>query len=119
MHAPDPPSWAIHLPDGETFALPEPGTLAGAWVARLSEDPGRPLLHDEAGWTTRGAFLERTGTVAGRLAAAGLVAGDVLIGGLYVGKDTAIRPFNQRTLSILTIFAAQASLILQNALLLN
>ncbi len=76
MHAPDPPSWAIHLPDGETFALPEPGTLAGAWVARLSEDPGRPLLHDEAGWTTRGAFLERTGTVAGRLAAAGLVAGD-------------------------------------------
>ncbi|MCS5678487.1 MAG: AMP-binding protein [Acidimicrobiales bacterium] len=76
--------WSAHLPpehDG-CFDLPAPGTLVGAWTDRLTDDPDRPLLHADGAWTTRGEFLERTSTVAGRLAASGLVAGDrVLVSG--------------------------------------
>ena len=77
-----PPPWAVHLPEGVAFDLPAPGTLVGAWTERLADDPDRPLLHAEGAWTTRGEFFERTSAVAGRLAAAGLVAGDrVLVSG--------------------------------------
>ena len=72
------------------FELPEPGTLAGALARRLADEPDRPLLHgtwsgsgsDRPAWISRGEFLERTATVAGRLAGAGLAAGDrVLVSG--------------------------------------
>ena len=79
-----PQNWSAHLPPGHDgrFDLPAPGTLVGAWADRLADDPDRPLLHADDAWTTRGEFLERTSTVAGRLAAAGLVAGDrVLVSG--------------------------------------
>jgi malonyl-CoA/methylmalonyl-CoA synthetase len=76
------PPWAVHVPEGTAFDLPAPGTLAGAWTVRLADDPDRPLLHAGGAWTTRGEFLERTSDAAGRLAAAGLVAGDrVLVSG--------------------------------------
>ena len=58
------------------FRLPDPGTISGVWSARLSDDPDRLLLHADGAWTTRGDFLDRTAVVAGRLAGAGLVAGD-------------------------------------------
>ncbi|MBC8363960.1 MAG: AMP-binding protein [Actinobacteria bacterium] len=76
--------WSVHLPTGHDgrFDLPPPGTLVGAWAACLIDEPDRQLLHADGGWTTRGEFLERTSTVAGRLFSAGLVAGDrVLISG--------------------------------------
>ncbi|MEO2155790.1 MAG: AMP-binding protein, partial [Acidimicrobiales bacterium] len=89
-----PRHWSGHLPGGidgdAVFELPEPGTLAGALARRLADEPDRPLLHgtwsgsgsDHPAWISRGEFLERTATVAGRLAGAGLVAGDrVLVSG--------------------------------------
>ncbi len=42
-----------------------------------------------------------------------------LIGLIYVGNDRLVNRFEPRSLDMLTIFAAQASLLLQNALLVN
>ncbi len=92
-----PRHWSAHVPGAEgssTFDLPEPGTLVGAWTAALIPEPDRPLLLDPSvapsvapsdgadGWTTRGAFLDRTAAAAVRLHAAGLRPGDrVLVSG--------------------------------------
>ena len=84
-----PQHWRTHLSPRSpgSFPLPEPGTLAGAWTAALTPDPDRPLLWGLVGggparWVTRGEFLDRTVAAAGRLSAAGLVAGDrVLVSG--------------------------------------
>ena len=48
-----------------------------------------------------------------------LIAQGELIGILYVGNDNVVNLFEERSLDVLTIFAGQASLILQNALLLD
>ena len=85
----DPRHWSAHLPDGapEGFDLPRPGTLAGAWTAALSVEPDRHLLWGPVDggphrWVSRGEFLDRTGRLAGRLAGAGLMAGErVLLSG--------------------------------------
>ena len=42
-----------------------------------------------------------------------------LFGMLYVGNDRLVNRFEQKSLDTLTIFAAQASLLLQNAMLVN
>jgi transcriptional regulator with GAF, ATPase, and Fis domain len=42
-----------------------------------------------------------------------------LFGLIYVGNDRLANRFEQRSLELLTLFASQASLLLQNALLLN
>jgi len=69
----------VHSDD---FMLPSPGTIAGAWTMSLSERPDKQLLHADGVWTSCGDFLTRTAVVAGRLAGAGLVAGDrVLLSG--------------------------------------
>jgi transcriptional regulator with GAF, ATPase, and Fis domain len=43
----------------------------------------------------------------------------VVMGALYVGNDEVAHLFGRRGLEILTVFAAQASLLLQNAMLLS
>jgi len=48
-----------------------------------------------------------------------LMAQGQLLGILYVGNDNVVNLFEDKTLDVLTIFAGQASLILQNALLLD
>jgi len=42
-----------------------------------------------------------------------------LLGVLYVGNDSVVELFDESKLDVLTIFAAQASLIIRNALLMN
>ncbi len=42
-----------------------------------------------------------------------------LLGILYLGNDSVVRLFSAQTLRLVTVFAAQASLILKNALLLD
>jgi len=44
---------------------------------------------------------------------------DSLMGLIYVGNDNVVELFEQQALEVLTIFAAQASLIIKNALLVN
>ena len=48
-----------------------------------------------------------------------LIAGGDLLGLLYLGNDRVANLFDPRGLDLITIFSAQASLILQNALLLD
>ena len=48
-----------------------------------------------------------------------LIAQGQLLGLIYVGNDNVVNLFEQSSLEILTVFAGQASLILQNAILLN
>ncbi|MFK7985022.1 MAG: sigma 54-interacting transcriptional regulator [Sandaracinaceae bacterium] len=48
-----------------------------------------------------------------------LIAQNQLLGVLYVGNDNVRSLFEESSLDVLTIFAGQASLILQNALLLD
>ncbi|MCW2777172.1 MAG: AMP-binding protein [Frankiales bacterium] len=75
------PDWSAHLPPG----TPAPDLLAdrslpGSWTRRWAEDGrARVLFEDATGWTTAGELEERTTTVAGRYAAAGLVRGDRLV----------------------------------------
>ena len=48
-----------------------------------------------------------------------LIAQGELLGILYVGNDSVVNLFEEGSLDVLTIFAGQASLILQNAFLLD
>jgi transcriptional regulator with GAF, ATPase, and Fis domain len=48
-----------------------------------------------------------------------LIVQGQLLGLLYVGNDNVVNLFEERSLDVLTIFSAQASLILQSALALN
>jgi malonyl-CoA/methylmalonyl-CoA synthetase len=74
------PHWSVHLPPPMTPAevdLAAGATLPGAFVAAWTADPGRPALLDPAGTVlTAGELAERSAAAAGRLAAAGLAAGD-------------------------------------------
>ncbi|MEM1417038.1 MAG: GAF domain-containing protein, partial [Myxococcota bacterium] len=51
--------------------------------------------------------------------AAPLMAQGQLLGIIYVGNDNVVSLFEESSLDVLTIFAGQASLILQNAILLD
>ena len=48
-----------------------------------------------------------------------LIAGGELMGLIYLGNDQVAHLFDPRSLDVLSVFASQASLILQNALLLE
>ncbi len=48
-----------------------------------------------------------------------LIAQGELLGLLYVGNDNVVNLFEEKSLDVLTVFAGQAALILQNALLLD
>ena len=77
-------SWAAHLPPGVTsFDLGVGGSLPGSWVPHWESAPRRPVLSTLDGPSVSGAeILDRTAERAGRLAGAGLVAGDrVLLSG--------------------------------------
>ncbi len=48
-----------------------------------------------------------------------LIAQGQMLGLLYVGNDNVVNLFEEKSLDVLTVFAGQAALILQNALLLD
>jgi malonyl-CoA/methylmalonyl-CoA synthetase len=84
------PRWP-HLALGPPFSSAGPlsgDTLPALWSTRWAAEPSVPLLFDETsaaervgldGWCVAGAFDDRTRAEAGRLAAAGLSAGDRLL----------------------------------------
>jgi malonyl-CoA/methylmalonyl-CoA synthetase len=76
-------NWLAHLPPGvdpDRLDLLAAGSLPAAWRRLASEDPGRPALWAEGpGWRTRGDLEAAGARVAGRLARAGLAAGDRLL----------------------------------------
>ena len=80
----------------------------------------RPLivsdaLHDEEFKTSESVMNLKLCSVM----CAPLIAQGELLGLLYVGNDNVVNLFEENSLDVLTIFAGQASLILQSALLLD
>jgi malonyl-CoA/methylmalonyl-CoA synthetase len=76
------PEWARHLPAGVAPAsvdLLARGSLPAAWAANWRAAPDAPAVHGDDGWVTNGELEARSRRVAGRLAGAGLRAGDRIV----------------------------------------
>jgi malonyl-CoA/methylmalonyl-CoA synthetase len=76
------PEWARHLPPGvepEAVDLLARRTLPAAWAANWRTAPGAPVVCDERGWITNADLDARSRAIAGRLAGAGLRAGDRVV----------------------------------------
>ena len=101
-------------------AITDPsGTISDSIVQRVVET-GRPLIVSDA--LTDDQFGSSKSVVALRLSSvmcAPLVAQGHVVGALYVGNDRVKSLFQKSQIDLLSIFAGQASLILQNALLLS
>ncbi|MGN6188515.1 MAG: AMP-binding protein [Conexibacter sp.] len=74
-------SWVAHLPagtDADAVDLLAEESLPRAWARRFAGQPERPALQmaGDDRWVTYGELDKRSRTAAGRLAAAGLRAGD-------------------------------------------
>jgi transcriptional regulator with GAF, ATPase, and Fis domain len=95
------------------------GTISDSIVRRVLET-GRAVIVSDA--LTDAQFGTSESVVALQLSSvmcAPLVAQGVITGVLYVGNDRVKGLFQRSQLDLLSIFAAQASLILQNATLLS
>jgi transcriptional regulator with GAF, ATPase, and Fis domain len=102
----------------ESIADPQ-GGISDSIVRRVLETR-RPLIVSDA--LTDTSFGKSESVVALNLASVmcvPLLAQGELLGALYVGSNKVKALFEKSALDLLTIFAGQASLILQNAMLLN
>jgi transcriptional regulator with GAF, ATPase, and Fis domain len=80
----------------------------------------KPLIVSDALHDTQfGASASVMNLKLASVMCAPLIAQGQLLGVLYVGNDNVRSLFSESSLDVLTIFAGQASLILQNALLLD
>ncbi|MBP9113573.1 MAG: sigma 54-interacting transcriptional regulator [Polyangiaceae bacterium] len=95
------------------------GAISDSIVQRVIET-GRAVIVSDA--LTDAQFSSSESVVALRLSSvmcAPLMAQGQVIGALYVGNDRVKGLFDRSQLDVLAIFAGQASLILQNALLVS
>jgi transcriptional regulator with GAF, ATPase, and Fis domain len=93
--------------------------LSDSILAKVIETK-RPLIVHNA--IADAAFKSAASVMNLRLCSvmcAPLIAGGELLGLIYLGNDAVANLFDPRSLDVLTVFAAQASLILQNAMLLE
>ncbi|MBX3273495.1 MAG: sigma 54-interacting transcriptional regulator [Sandaracinaceae bacterium] len=100
--------------------LPDAVTHLSDSILQKVIDTRRPLIVSDALHDTQ--FSSAQSVMNLRLASvmcAPLIAQGTLLGLLYVGNDDVRSLFEESSLDVLTIFAGQASLILQNALLLD
>ena len=89
-------------------------------IVRQVIETGRPVIVSDALADTQ--FGTSESVIAMKLSSVmcvGLLSQGQLIGALYVGNDRIKHLFDRAQLDLLSIFASQASLILQNAMLLN
>jgi hypothetical protein len=95
------------------------GTISDSIVRRVL-DSGRPVIVSDA--LTDHEFSSSESVLALQLSSvmcAPMLAQGLITGVLYVGNDRVKGLFERAQLDVLTIFAGQASLILQNAMLLS
>ena len=85
-------AWRRHgFEDAAASDLVAAGTLPRAWTDRWARALGAPTLAGPDGnWVSAGELEERTATVAGRYAAAGLRAGDRLLVSAAASIDLAV-----------------------------
>jgi transcriptional regulator with GAF, ATPase, and Fis domain len=101
-------------------ALGEPDRGISDSIVRKVIDSGRPVIVSDA--LNDSQFKSSESVLALRLSSvmcAPLVSQGHVQGVLYVGNDRIKGLFDKGQLDVLSIFASQASLILENALLLN
>ncbi len=101
-------------------AVTDPTGAISDSIVRQVIDSKRPIIVSDALTDTK--FGQSESVVALKLSSvmcAPMLSQGELIGVLYVGNDQVKHLFERRQLDLLTIFAGQASLILQNAMLLT
>jgi transcriptional regulator with GAF, ATPase, and Fis domain len=95
------------------------GNISDSIVRQVIEN-GKPVIVSDALADT--TFGQSESVIAMKLSSvmcAPLLSQGEVIGALYVGNDKVKHLFDRTQLELLSIFASQASLILQNAMLLN
>ncbi len=95
------------------------GTISDSIVRRVIESK-RPVIVSDALTDTN--FSKSDSVIALKLSSVmcvPLLSQGEVIGAIYVGNDEVKHLFNRQQLDLLTIFASQASLILQNAMLVS
>ncbi len=104
--------------DQET--IPDAVTQLSDSILRRCIDSRQPLIVSDAVNDTMFRSSESVLNLQlSSVMVAPLIAQGQLLGLIYVGNDNVVNLFEQSSLEILSIFAAQASLILQNAILLD
>jgi transcriptional regulator with GAF, ATPase, and Fis domain len=114
----DPEITAARNVDRET--IPDAVTQLSDSILRRCIDTRQPLIVSDAVNDTM--FNSSESVLDLQLSSvmvAPLIAQGQLLGLIYVGNDNVVNLFEQSSLEVLTVFAGQASLILQNAILLN
>jgi len=114
----DPSIAAARNVDHET--IPDAVTQLSDSILRRCIDTMQPLIVSDAVNDTMFHSSESVMNLQlSSVMVAPLVAQGQLLGLIYVGNDNVVNLFEQSSLDILTVFAGQASLILQNAILLD
>ena len=114
----DPQIAAARNVDQET--IPDAVTQLSDSILRRCIDSRQPLIVSDAVNDTMFRSSESVLNLQlSSVMVAPLIAQGQLLGLIYVGNDNVVNLFEQSSLEILTVFAAQASLILQNAILLD
>jgi len=95
------------------------GTISDSIVRRVIESKRPLIVSDALSDTTFGKSESVIALKLSSVMCVPLISQGDAIGALYVGNDEIKSLFHRRQLDLLTIYAAQASLILQNALLVS
>jgi len=104
----------------QSGALEDPTGAISDSIVRQVIDTKRPIIVSDA--LTDTTFGKSESVIALKLSSvmcAPLLSQGETVGALYVANDEVKHLFERRQLDLLTIFAGQASLILQNAMLLS
>ena len=114
----DPTIAAARNVDHET--IPDAVTQLSDSILRRCIDTRQPLIVSDAVNDTMFRSSESVLNLQlSSVMVAPLIAQGQLLGLIYIGNDNVVNLFEQASLDILTVFAGQASLILQNAILLD
>jgi len=114
----DPEIAAARNVDRET--IPDAVTQLSDSILRKCMDTRQPLIvSDAVNDTMFNSSQSVLNLQLSSVMVAPLIAQGQLLGLIYVGNDNVVNLFEQASLEVLTVFAGQASLILQNAILLN
>ena len=104
----------------ERETIPDAVTQLSDSILRRCIDTRQPLIVSDAVNDTMFNSSESVLNLQlSSVMVAPLIAQGQLLGLIYVGNDNVVNLFEQSSLEVLTVFAGQASLILQNAILLN